>query len=77
LGAVVGGVVADGAAVVGVTAVVGAFRVTTFPLLPLDLHAVAPRPIIATQTMGAMRRRTVLPVAGPIRVKYLVLLDHL
>jgi hypothetical protein len=76
LGAVVGGVVAAGAAVDGVTAVVGAFRVLTFPF-PLDLHAVAPTPTIATQTMGAMRRRTLLPVVGPIRVKYLVLLDHL
>ena len=48
LGAVVGGVVTVGRAVVGV----GALGVT---VLPVDPHAAAPTPSIATQAITAMR----------------------
>jgi hypothetical protein len=70
LGAVVGvGVVA------GATVGVGELLVLPAPLL--DPHAATPTLTIAMQTTGAMRRRTMLPAAVPIPVKYLILLDHL
>ena len=42
-----------------------------------SIHAAAATPIIATQTIGAMRRTNLFPAIVVIRLKYLILLDNL
>jgi hypothetical protein len=50
----------------GADVVVGAFWCGLLP--PVDPHAAAPTPIIATQTIGAIRRRHLLPTIVLIRL---------
>src|SRR5437763_3600626 len=81
-GAVVGGAVVAGATVVAepaagaddVGAVVGESWVPT--VFELEPHAATPTLKIATHITGAMRRRTPLPTAGPIRITSFTFLVH-